>query len=75
MARHFPEVRFGSQWYVCDRDASLTCFSTELTWRILVDLASPAGSIDQNELGNALQSFGFGLSPRLLTIVTQKYSE
>lgn len=34
-----------------------------------------SGSIDQNELSNALQSFGYRLSPKLLHIVTQKYGE
>ncbi|CDU24366.1 related to programmed cell death protein (calcium-binding protein) [Sporisorium scitamineum] len=33
-----------------------------------------SGSIDQGELANALQSFGYRLSPKLLHIVTQKYS-
>ncbi|CAO1623133.1 unnamed protein product [Sympodiomycopsis kandeliae] len=32
-----------------------------------------SGSIDAGELGNALRSFGYGLSPRLLHIVSQKY--
>ncbi|KAF6767209.1 EF-hand domain pair [Kalmanozyma brasiliensis GHG001] len=32
-----------------------------------------SGSIDQGELANALQSFGYRLSPKLLHIVTQKY--
>lgn len=34
-----------------------------------------SGAIDQGELANALQSFGYRLSPKLLHIVTQKYSK
>lgn len=56
---------------VVSESAKNECHFAVLT----IVLACYSGSIDHNELGNALRSFGYGLSPRLLHIVSQKYSE
>lgn len=48
----------------CERGGELTMTTLRRT-----------GSIDANELGNALRAFGYNLSPKLIHIVSQKYSE
>lgn len=53
----------------------LDCRKIQILTFLRTHVFPHAGSIDGNELGNALRSFGYGLSPRLLHILTQKYSE
>jgi len=66
-----------------DRSGSITFNEFAGLWKYIQDWQGVfrhfdqdrSGSIDQGELANALQSFGYRLSPKLLHIVTQKYSE
>jgi Ca2+-binding EF-hand superfamily protein len=69
---------------IFDTDRSGTIGFNEFTglWRYIKDWqnvfrhfdADRSGSIDGQELSNALRQFGYNLSPQLLTLVEKKYA-
>ncbi|KDN44094.1 EF-hand [Tilletiaria anomala UBC 951] len=64
-----------------DRSGQITFNEFQGLWRYIQEWQNVfrhfdqdrSGTIDSNELGNALKSFGYNLSPRLIQVVQQKY--
>lgn len=60
-----------------------TCSEFQGLWKYIVDWQKAfkyfdrdgSGTIDGHELSNALQNFGYNLSPTLMSLVEQKYGK
>lgn len=61
--QHFPNIEFAGLWkYISDWQGVFKHFDRDRS-----------GSIDGYELAEALRSFGYNLSPSILTLIEQKY--